>query len=146
MVDVEQFDIVIAGDFNFDVKNGTDNPDIQMFYELLRYCNLEPPSLYNDSDMAYIFHCESRNVYSLIDDVTISKNYRVQGSLLLFDIIDNVTNKSDHLAVICNIAGNNAANVKIWEKKKPKFYTKVIYDQERLLSSIIIYRKMFTKC
>ena len=36
MVDIEQFDIVIAGDFNFDVKNGTGNPDLQVFYELLR--------------------------------------------------------------------------------------------------------------
>ena len=111
MVDVERFDIVIAGDFNFDVKNSHSNSDLQVFYELLHDCNLEPSSLYNDSDIAYTFHCDTRNVYSFIDDIIIPKSYRVQGSLLNFDIIDDVTNKSDHLAVICNIAGKDNENV-----------------------------------
>ena len=132
MVDVEQFDIVIAGNFNFDVKNGTDNPDLQVFYELLSDCNLEPSSLYSNSDITYTFHCDSRNIYSFIDDIIIPKNYRIQGSLLFFDIIDDVTNKSDHLAVICNIADNNIENVKICDKQKPKFYKKVIRSREAI--------------
>ena len=120
MVDVEQFDIVIARDFNFDFKNGTGNPDLHVFYKLLRYCNLEPSSLYNDSDITYTFHCNSINVYSFIDDIIIPKNYRVQGSLLFFYIVYDVSNKSDYLAVICNNAGNNTENVKICDKQKPK--------------------------
>ena len=103
-----------------------------MFYELLRDCNLEPSSFYSYSDIAYTFHCDSRNVYSFIDDIIIPKNYHVQGSLLFFDIVDDVANKSDHLAVICNIAGNNTENVKICDKQKLKFYRKDIWSREAI--------------
>ena len=51
---------------------------------------------------------------------------------MFFDIVDYVTNKSDHLAVSCNIAGNNTENVKICDKQKPKFYKKVIWSREAI--------------
>ena len=84
MVDVEQINIVIVGNFNLDVKNSTDNPSLQVFYELLCNCSLEPSSLYSDSDIAHTFHCDSINVYSFIDDIIIPKNYSVQKSLSFF--------------------------------------------------------------
>lgn len=42
-----------------------------------------------------------------------------------FNIIGGLTNKSNHLAIINSIAGNNTKSVKICEKQSPNFIKKV---------------------
>ena len=82
-----------------------------------------------------IYAC--RCVYSVcqrntIDDIIIPQNYCALESLLFFDIADDVTDKSDHLAVICNIVGNNTENLNICDKQQHKFYKKVIWSRESI--------------
>ena len=80
-----------------------------------------------------------------VDDIIIPKNNHAKGSLLFFCIIDDINDTSDHLVVICSILGNNAENVEMCDKQKPKFYTKKLFGRGWLLSSAMLIREDVSK-
>ena len=53
-----------------------------------------------------ICNCKSRNKSTFIDDIVVSKAYHLQGTLSV-DIIDDIINKSDHLAIACHVLCDN---------------------------------------
>jgi hypothetical protein len=125
-------EILIAGDFNFDLRHILQNSEMQIFSEFLNDNHMEPCSLFYNGNTKYTFRCETRNVHSFIDNVVIPKSFGLQGHLLSVDIVDDVVNNSDHLAITCEVVCNSKSVQNI-DVNKPCYYQKIIWsDQVKL--------------
>jgi hypothetical protein len=125
-------EIVIAGDFNFDLRYIVQNSEMQIFLEFLNDNLMEPCSLFYNGNTKYTFRCETKNVHSFIDNVVIPKSFGLQGHLLSVDIFDDVVNNSDHLAITCEVICNSK-RIQNVDVNRPCYYQKIIWsDQVKL--------------
>ena len=91
--------VIIAGDFNDDLSL-CDSNGLNGLNNIMNLHNLIPSSsIYNDK-INYTFRNDTRDVSSFIDNIIFDK--KLLNNVNYVDIIDDVTNFSDHLAITCH--------------------------------------------
>ena len=92
--------VIIAGDFNCDIRSldGCDNMDA--FLKFLNVNNFQYCISGYVGNINYTFHCENWNAKSFVDHIIVPKSYYD----ISVDALNDVINRSDHLVIKCCIA------------------------------------------
>ena len=61
-------------------------------------------------NISYIFKCEVRNAYSMLDNLFVSSNNDFNFEISFFNIVDDIMNFSVHLLVSCILHVKNVCN------------------------------------
>ena len=108
--------VIIAGDFNDDLSV-SEFKGLNCWKNIMNIHNLIPCSSIYKGKINYTFRNDTRDVSSFIDNIVFDK--KLLNNLNYVDIIDDVTNFSDHLAITCHFHMNTAYN----EQTKNKNYS-----------------------
>ncbi len=101
--------VLIAGDFNVDMKIENNVNSVNSVKAFIQDCNLISCLSHYGGDLWYTFRCAARNVYTSIDNIFVPAS--AVCSVGQVEIIDDSINFSDHLPVICALHYNVACDV-----------------------------------
>jgi hypothetical protein len=92
--------VVICGDFNanWDIIDSDDR--FSQFKSIINVQDLYPSSELYTGDMMYTFSCPARDVFTWLDNIFVPASF-VQASAVSCDVVDDVSNDSDHVGFYC---------------------------------------------
>ena len=99
--------VIIAGDFNNDLSF-CDSNGLNGLNSIMNLHNLIPCSSIYKGKINYTFRNNTRDVSLFIDNIIFDK--KLLNNVNYVDIIDDVTNFSDHLAITCHFHMKNVYN------------------------------------
>jgi hypothetical protein len=107
--------VVIAGDFNVNLLT-SNSVGLGSWGMLCSTYNLHPCTSQYKGSVNYTFRSDKRQAKSFIDNIVISHNLFDDNRSVEVDVLDDVTNNSDHLALVCQVKILNSVCTNVYSK------------------------------
>jgi exonuclease III len=102
--------VLLAGDFNVDLSTVSNIDSLACLDSFITDWNLSSCFRFYTGGVKHTFRCETRGVYSMLDNILVQLSDRCNIRVSSVNIGDDVTNFSDHLPVLCTLHLNAVVN------------------------------------
>jgi Reverse transcriptase (RNA-dependent DNA polymerase) len=101
-INLDNVTVLMAGDFNTDLLHN-DSADMSSLFDIFDRHKLQPCTKSYQGVYKYTYRVESRGVKSFIDNIVLPTKLFDDAKVTFVDVLDDVVNNSDHLAITCHV-------------------------------------------